>query len=329
AGTNDLIVLPAVLVLAAVASGGAGSPGGWAWFLVQLFLIGPAVGAAVGAGGAWAMSRVDVRTQVRSEYQALYGLGLVLAAFAGGEWLGADGFLAAFAAGMAVTATNNRLCDCFMEFGEVVAEMLMLLAFVLFGAVLSELAPPALTVPTLALAAITILVARPATVFALLSLRHTALSRPARAFIAWFGPRGLNSLLLALLVVRIGVPQAEQLFVAVGVVVMASVLLHGVSATPVTAWYAHRVEATTLPEEREATARGLLHPEHSGEVPRVAPEELAALLASPHPPQVVDVRTRSTAGDEGIPGAMPVRADEIDRWAEDQTRERLVVLYCT
>ena len=82
---------------------------------------------------------MDARHPVRREWQALYGIGLVLAAFAAGEYLGEDGFLAAFAAGAAVSLSSKTLCDCFLEFGEVLAELLMLLSFVLFGAVLSTM----------------------------------------------------------------------------------------------------------------------------------------------------------------------------------------------
>ena len=85
------------------------------------------------------MGRVDQRFHIRREYQSLYGIGLVLGAFVAGEAVGGDGFLAAFAAGLAVTAFNQTLCDCFLDFGQVIAEMTMLLAFVLFGALLSTL----------------------------------------------------------------------------------------------------------------------------------------------------------------------------------------------
>jgi len=83
------------------------------------------------------MTRVDHHLGVRREHQAVYGIGLVLAAYTAATAVGGDGFLSAFAAGLAVTLLNQRLCDCFLEYGEVTSEMAMLLAFVLFGAVLS------------------------------------------------------------------------------------------------------------------------------------------------------------------------------------------------
>jgi len=330
AGANDVIVLPPVLILATVAAAKAATAADWAWFGVQLFLIGPAIGAAIGAGGAWAMSRVDKRTPVRTEYQALYGVGLVLAAFTLGEWLGADGFLAAFAAGAAVALTNNTLCDCFLEFGEVVAEMAMLLTFVLFGAVLSPMLGEIISPALIVFAAFTLLVARPLPLLAVLSIRHAELSGVARVFIAWFGPRGLNSLLLALIAVGAGVPGGERLFAIVGVVVVASVLVHGVSATPLASWYGRSVERDTQPEERHATATGLFSHDPSSSQ-RIGVDELAALLASAAPPVVLDVRSRSAYehSTAQIPGSIRVHLSDIDRWAEHQTKDRLVVLYCT
>jgi hypothetical protein len=57
---------------------------------------------------------------------------------------------------------NQSLCDCFLEYGEVTSEMAMLLAFVLFGAVLSDMLGMVDIWPTLGLAALAIFVIRPA-----------------------------------------------------------------------------------------------------------------------------------------------------------------------
>ncbi|HEX2240517.1 MAG TPA: cation:proton antiporter, partial [Actinomycetota bacterium] len=330
AGTNDVVVLPLVIVLATVANGEGGGAGGWILFSIQLLVLGPLVGFAVGAVGSKLMERADARFGIRREYQALYGIGLVLGSFAAGEAVGGDGFLAAFAAGFAVTILDRELCNCFLEFGDAAAEMAMLLAFVMFGAVVSESLSLLPLWPITAVAVITLVVARPVWLSLLLSLRGVALSRPARAFIAWFGPRGLNSLLFALLVVVAGVPGSEFLFAATGAVVLASVLAHGASATPVTNWYAAKLEAETLAEEREVTAAGLFAT-HPDDVPRVSVDELHGLLQGPTPPQLVDVRSRSQyIRDSGsIPGSIRVALDDIAEWAARQQKDRLAVLYCT
>jgi len=330
AGTNDIVVLPILLILIAIAHADLGGVSDWLVFVAQLFVLGPAAGFAVGAAGSWIMGRVDQRFQIRREYQSLYGIGLVLGAFVAGEAVGGDGFLAAFAAGLAVTVVNQTLCDCFLDFGQVIAEMTMLLAFVLFGALLSTLVGEVPLLSTLALAMLAILVIRPVAVLLVLRLGRAGLSRYARQFIAWFGPRGLNSLLFALLVVAEGVPGGEALFAVIGVVVLASVVAHGVTATPVSAWYARKAGQETLVEERASTAAELFT-QSPDDIPRVTPAELSQRLAGPNPPVVLDVRSRSEYDRDGvrIRGSVRVLPDQVAEWAADRLRDQPYVLYCT
>ena len=330
AGTNDIVVLPILLVLIAVAHADLGGPAEWLGFLGQLFVLGPAAGFAVGAAGSWVMGRVDQRFQIRREYQSLYGIGLVLGAFVAGEAVGGDGFLAAFAAGLAVTVVNQTLCDCFLDFGQVIAEMTMLLAFVLFGALLSTMVGQVPLLATLALAGLAIFAIRPVAVRLVLRLGRAGLSRYARQFIAWFGPRGLNCLLFALLVVAQGVPGGEELFAVVGVVVLVSVVAHGVTATPFSSWYARKASQETLIEERAGTAAELFT-QGPDDVPRITPAELAQRLAEPNPPVVLDVRSRSEYARDGvrIPGSIRVLPDQVTEWAANRLRDQPFVLYCT
>ena len=328
AGMNDIVVLPIVLVLAAVARAQVGGAGDWAVFLAKILIVGPLVGFAIGGVGSWAIERVDRAMGVRREYQALYGLGLVLAAYFGGTAVGGDGFLAAFAAGIAVVVLNNTLCDCFLEYGETTAEMAMLLAFILFGALVSTLLGTIPILATLALAGVVIFVARPLAIS--LVLLPATVSRRARAFVGWFGPRGLNSLLFALLLVNDGVPGAERLLAIVGLVVFVSVVAHGASATPLGAWYGREVAKETLAEERESTPGGLFG-QQVANIPRVGVADLAARLAGPEPPIVLDVRSRSDylRSDVRIPGSVRVLPDQLAEWADEQRRKRAVVAVCT
>ena len=328
AGTNDIVVLPILLILSAVAIGEANGAQDWASMLARIFLIGPIVGGIVGYASVWLIENTRARFPISREYRALYGVGTVLAAYAAGEAVGGSGFLAVFAAGAVVVKTDYDLCDCFLEYGEVTAEMAMLLAFILFGALLSSLVETIPIAPAILFAAFVLLVARPLAIS--IVLRRTAISRRARAFIGWFGPRGLSSLLFALLVVSEGVPHAEQLLAITGVVVIASVVAHGVTATPLVDAYGRAMAKETLPEEREATATGLFGGDYEA-VPRITPEELFAWLQGPDPPIVLDVRTRSAvgAGESGIPGSIRVPPDNIDDWSTGQSRERRVVAYCT
>jgi NhaP-type Na+/H+ or K+/H+ antiporter len=185
-------------------------------------------------------------------------------------------------------------------------------------------------VPTLALAVLAIFVIRPVAVLLVLRLGRAGLSRYARQFIAWFGPRGLNSLLFALLVVAEGVPGGEELFAVIGVVVLVSVVAHGVTATPFSSWYARKAGQETLVEERAGTAAELFT-QTPDDVPRVTPDELAERLAGPTPPVVLDVRSRSEYDRDGvrIPGSVRVLPDQVAEWAADRLRDQPYVLYCT
>jgi NhaP-type Na+/H+ or K+/H+ antiporter len=146
-------------------------------------------------------------------------------------------------------------------------------------------------------------------------LRRAKVSPLARAFIGWFGPRGLNSLLLALLVVQDGVPGAEVLLAVVGVVVTISVVAHGATATPFSSLYGRTVERTTLEEERESTAAGLFA--GSEGALRISADELARRLEGAHSPLVLDVRTRSQYERDParIPGSVRVLPDHVQDWA--------------
>ncbi|HET9598443.1 MAG TPA: cation:proton antiporter [Anaeromyxobacteraceae bacterium] len=328
-GANDVVVLPVLLVLLAVTRAQIGSVGGWVVFLGKLLVIGPVCGLLVGGVGAWLMARIDARLPVRREFQSLYGIGLVLASYGVGAIVGVDGFLAAFAAGLGVTLFNQTLCDCFIEYGAATAEIAMLLAFGLFGALLSDVIGGPSLGPSLLFAAVMIFVARPLAM-GLVLLEAPSLSWPARALIAWFGPRGLSSLLFALLVLRTGLPEGMQLLAVVGTTVVASVLLHGISGRPLSAAYARVVGRETLGEERESTASGLFSGAE-GDGPRVDPDELAALLSRPDPPLVLDVRSRSDRDRDPrqIPGSIRVPPDEVEAWARGRSVRGRVITYCT
>lgn len=329
AGMNDIVVLPVILVLIAVALGEVADASGWALLLVRLLLLGPAIGFAIGGLGSWAMAKIDAPTpRSAASTRRSTTSGWSSRRTRRPPPPGADGFLGAFAAGLAVVLLNQSLCDCFLEYGDVSSEMAMLLTFVLFGAVLSGIVSTVDVAPTVVLALLVVFAIRPSVLD--LVLARANMSWEAHAFVSWFGPRGLNSLLLALLVVQAGVPGSELLLAIVGVVVLASVGLHGASAATVAAWYERRTTSDTLAEERESTAAGMFAHDEAA-VRRIAPEELLQLLEGPTPPIVLDVRSRSSyERDEGqAPGSERVLPDQVLEWAADKHIDSLVVAYCT
>ena len=192
AGANDVIVLPVLLVLIAIALGEMRNTPDWLLFL-GLLILGPLGGAVVGVAATFLMRWVRSRNPISREYRALYGIGVLLAAYYVGTRLGSSGFLAVFAAGMATALVDNDICDCFLEYGEITSEMMMLLAFLLFGVVLSDIIGTVALLPALIFTLVVLAMARPIAMG--IVLRGAHVSRQARLFIGWFGPRGLTSLL--------------------------------------------------------------------------------------------------------------------------------------
>ena len=346
-GMNDAVLLPLVLVGMTLLgqghpSGATPGAGEWARLGMNVLILSPAAGVVVGLAAVGMLELVRRRIGVRRDYESIYSLGVAFAAFAAAESAHGSGFLAAFAAGLTISALDVELCDCFLEYGETTAEMALMFTFVLFGMSVIWKGVGMVGGITLLFAA-AVFAARPlAFIPALLPAR---LSWKNRSLIAWFGPRGLSSLLLILLPVFAGIPQSERLLTICCLVVLLSVVLHGLSPTflikpprdmepPGKIKQPEKI-SSAIEEQPVETALQFcsleghecseLEGNQCGELPEIPdlshPEyisiaEVKALQA--HPGRVVIADARSTRtydqSDEQIPGAVrlnpeqPVRA---------------------
>lgn len=225
-GLNDAVLLPIVVVAIALTGHHYQDVSSFTRMGFGLFILGPGAGIAIGLLGVSALDLIRKRLGVRRDYESLYSLGIAFTAFAAAEAVHGSGFLAAFAAGMTIAAIDVELCDCFIEYGGVTAEMLLLFTFVIFGASLIWTGFSGLNAATLIFAAFTLLIRIPVY---LISLLGSKVDRRGRLLIAWFGPRGLSSLLLILLAVFAGMPGSDRLFQICSLIVLLSVVVHGAS----------------------------------------------------------------------------------------------------
>jgi NhaP-type Na+/H+ or K+/H+ antiporter len=321
-GTNDVVLLPivvlAMLVLAASAQGRMPAGGEIGRVVVGLFILGPALGAFVGWLGITALARIRDRIGVRRDYESLYALGLAFSGFAAAEAVGGSGFLAAFAAGFMVAAQDVELCDCFLEFGEASAEMLLLLTFVAFGTSLIWTGITVADGRTLLFAAIA-LTARTIVLFPVLA--GLGLDERDRRLIALFGPRGLSSLLLVLLPVFAGLPGAERLFTITCLVVLLSVVLHGAGI------------GLFLRRAMWEAGSGSPFPLPASEVPeRISIGEVEELQARGEPVIIVDARADRSHRADTLQAKGAVRIDPTDSVRSAQARRlsqhATLVIYC-
>ena len=331
-GLNDIVLLPIILVTMATLSH-AGTLGfESARLALELFLLGPGAGVAVGLLAIGALELVRRKTGVRRDYESLYSLGVAFTAYAAAEGVHGSGFLAAFCAGMTIAALDVELCDCFLEYGQTTAEMTLLFTFILFGTSLIWQGLLALDGTTL-LFALAVVLIRPIAFF--LSFARSKLDQRSRLLIAWFGPRGLSSLLLILVPVFAGVPGTERLFFICCLIVLLSVVLHGVSLT--------------LLGRQESPARGISETQAAAQAPacsveqmgpaavgnnsdRISVEKLRALQAAGALVVIVDARadTSFNSSDSQAQGALRIAPDQVARRLADLNvpRQSWVIVFC-
>jgi NhaP-type Na+/H+ or K+/H+ antiporter len=333
-GINDVILLP-VVVLAIVAMSQAGAtPDDVSRRAMGLFVLGPVLGVGVGYVAIALLDRVRSSVGVRRDYESLYALGVAFTAFAAAESVGGSGFLAAFAAGLMVAAMDVELCDCFLDYGEASAEMFLLLTFVAFGASVIWTGFQAADARTLVFAVLALFVR---TAVLIPVLRLGGVEPRSRRLISWLGPRGLSTLLLALLPVFAGVDGSVRLFQIAALVVLLSVVVHGAGI----AIFLRRARAdgASPPAALEEAAEPLSFGHASAE-PAAAPvpekitiEELRELWERGEPVSVLDVRTERSYRDSHAIGRDAIRMppDDAVRLARERRLDpnATLVLYCT
>ena len=237
-GLNDGLITPFVLffLAAATAQEDRHSVSAAAEAAVREIVVGVVVGAVLGALAARALRALDRREWIDRSVLQLGVFTLPLIAYAGTVAIGGNGFVAAFVAGLAYGNSRRDLADTALDFEEDAGAILSLAVWFFFGA---------LTLPSLGdgqlvracvygVLSLTVIRALPV----MLALFGSDLARRDRWVIAWLGPRGLASVVFGLLATD-ELAAADGLLVvqAVGVTVLLSVFLHGLTARPIAAGY--------------------------------------------------------------------------------------------
>ena len=273
-GLNDGLVTPIVLVAASLAVAGSAAPSGeptWIADAIAEISLGAGAGVIVGVFGALALRiAVDRRwMQDNTHWMAAPAVGL-LAWFLAHE-VGGNVFVAAFAAGLAMTAAYGRIPRAFLEFAELGGELAGLIVFFLFGSLLVGMAG-AVSVQVVIYAVLSLTVVRMLPVA--ISLVGSRLRPRTVLFIGWFGPRGLASIVLTLVALGDGggaPPFGATIVTTVAATIALSVILHGLSAGPAVMRYGSYM--ATLPDDaaelKQTTAlrtrRGVGRPAATGD----------------------------------------------------------------
>jgi NhaP-type Na+/H+ or K+/H+ antiporter len=251
-GLNDGLAVPVLLIAVGIidAEEGAGLANAIGLVISQLG-IGIVGGIVVGWLGAQLIGKGTQAGWMNELHQKIAAVALAVAGFSAVQLLGGSGFVATFIAGGVMSHLIQPRNEYLYEFAEEEGHAMVLVAFLIFGvgpaASLIERGVPGEAV---VFALISLLVLRPAAIA--WSLVGQRLRARTVAFLGWFGPRGLATVVFVLVAAgELG--EIDPLVVdTVTVAVTLSIFLHGVTAIPMSRWLAGMSLSEDMPEMGEA-----------------------------------------------------------------------------
>lgn len=222
--------------------------------LLRLFVQEMGVGAVAGLLVGWAAIWLLKHLHLEEEglYQ-VFTIGLVLFTDGVADRLGGSGFLAVYLVGILLGNSSVQQIERLSHFHDSLAWLMQIAMFLILGLLVFPSRLPAVAVGGLLITGVTVFLARPLSV--LVALLPVKMSLREKLFVGWVGLRGAVPIVLTTFPLLAGLPQASTLFDLVFFVVLASILLQGVSVPFVARWLHVTVLAPTAEvQEPEADA---------------------------------------------------------------------------
>jgi len=243
-GLNDGICVPLFWIVLAIAQAESGAIGDGTAVRLVVEQIGYGILAGVAAGCVAAAVLVVAgrRGYVEGSWLQVVPLAAAGLAFGIADPIGGSGFIAAFVGGFVFGALRRRTGGEVTHLIEEVGEVFSAVTFIVFGAVLlgPALGDVTWSIALYAVLSLTIVRVVPVSI----AMIGTGARRPTLAFLGWFGPRGLASIVFAVLVLEEGgLPHDDLILVTTYVAIGLSVLAHGLTAAPLAGRYASWFES--------------------------------------------------------------------------------------
>ena len=240
-GLNDGICVPVLFVFLALALDKAGDAGPWT-LAVKLVAEEIGIGLIVGIGLTFVAAKLlklaRQRNWLTQTWIQIPVVALALACFAVAQALGGSGFIAAFSGGLLFGILAKDLREEFLLAAEGTGDTLALITWVVFGSAVVGQALGNFTWLILLYAVLSLTVIRMLPVF--LALAGSGIDTEGKLFIGWFGPRGLASIVFAVIVVNSGLPDTGPLAMTVVCTIVLSIIAHGITANPWARAYGER-----------------------------------------------------------------------------------------
>jgi NhaP-type Na+/H+ or K+/H+ antiporter len=255
-GLNDGIATPVVLVAIAGIASDAGIDGveGPGRAVVSL-LVGVLVGIVLGALGGILTRKARGRGWLSEDMAGPAVLALALMTYTGANLVDANGFVAAFVGGLVFGGFAGPGRDGEIAYVEQTGSLTSMLSWLAFGALTLPVLGEWLQWRVALYAVLSLTVIRMLPVA--LSLLGTGTSRSEMAFIGWFGPRGLASIIFTLIALESLEHVADEAVAVISLTVVLSVLAHGLSAVPLANWFGEQQSPSrAIPPQPPDAPRG-------------------------------------------------------------------------
>ncbi len=243
-GLNDGICLPPIFILLFLLGADLSDVPhhDWVSFTLMQLLMAPVAGAIVGFGGGRLIDLAARRNWVDEGFGRLTMPAIALLAYALAEAIGGNGFIAAFVSGLMLGVRTKSVREKMQNFSETEGTLLSLLVFLILGLSLIPMTLKYWNLMTTVYAILSLTVIRMLPVA--ISVIGLGYNWRTKLVIGWFGPRGIASILYLLLLVRYLGSSGYEILIATGVQTVAlSVLLHGLTASPLASLYGRWMQA--------------------------------------------------------------------------------------
>ncbi len=240
-GLNDGICVPILFIFLALASSSTGQGGTW---MLALKLVIQAIGIGIVMGfGLTFIGRLLIklfadREWINETWLQLPVPALAVSCFTVTQWLGGSGFIACFTGGLLFGGLIKHRKKTLLLAAEGTGDTLTLITWVVFGAVVVGQSIGQFSWQVMLYGLLSLTIVRMVPVF--LTLTGLNLRADEKLFMGWFGPRGLASIVFAVIVLNKHLPGGDTISMTVACTIMLSIILHGLSANPLVTLLASR-----------------------------------------------------------------------------------------
>jgi len=244
-GLNDGICVPVLFVFLALAAGSGAHGDSTSALVLTLVAEELGIGIAVGVGltflGTLFMKYCADRGWITETWRQLPVIALAVACFSLAQFIGGSGFIACFVGGFLFGGIAKDLRHGLLLAAEGTGDTMALITWVVFGAAVIGQRIDALSWEVVVYAVLSLTVIRMLPVF--ISLSKTNMKTSEKLFLGWFGPRGLASIVFAVIVLNHDLPGGDTIALTAVCTIILSVIGHGISANPLIAALAKRVKS--------------------------------------------------------------------------------------